>query len=210
MLFKVYPPGLDNEYSTSRGLYSYLAHACDSKPGIALAYSDDGHWIRYHTDCSVIANNFLLTPIHAEKTAQLQGLLRLSPEELMDAVPNIDYAFARLYNAMRLGAGGFEATPKEIVVESSDPLMVALTMRSYLPENYEVVAEISLDESAECPFARVLRVQHRIVQQIKDFLITSTFPLGLLLVYGKPCMRHVAPVLNYVQCAYDEFQSARY
>jgi len=157
---KVYPPGLDNEYSTSRGLYPHLAHACDSKPGIAFAYSDDGHRIRYHTDCSVIANNFLLTLLHAEKTAQLQGLLRLSPEELIDAAPNTDYIFARLYTDIRPGGGGFEAAPKEIVVDSNDPLMVALMMRSYLPINYEVIAEISLDGSADYPFARGLRVKH--------------------------------------------------
>jgi len=158
-LFKVYPPGLDNDYSTSRSLYPYLAQACNNKPGIALAYSDDGHRIRYHTNCSVIANNFLLTPQHKEKTVRLQGLLKLSPEELIDAAPNVEYIFARLYNVMRPGVGGLEPTPKAQVVESKEPLMVALTMSNKLPENYELIAELFFDESAEYPFARILRVR---------------------------------------------------
>jgi asparagine N-glycosylation enzyme membrane subunit Stt3 len=157
-LFKVYPPGLNNEYSTSRSLYPYFAKACSDRPGIALAYSDDGHRVRYHTDCSVIANNFLLTRQHAEKTRELHALLRMSPEELLEAAPHVDYVFARLYNVMRPGVGGFEPTPTALVVESNEPLIVALTMRESLPGNYEVIAELFLSESAEYPFVRVLRI----------------------------------------------------
>ena len=60
---------------------------------------------------------------------------------------------------MRPGVGGFEPTPKALVVEANEPLIVALTMRKNLPENYEVIAELSIDNSAEYPFVRILRIR---------------------------------------------------
>lgn len=157
-LFKVYPPGLDNEYSTSRGIYPHLASACNTNPGTTLAYNDDGHRVRYHTDCSVVANNFLLTPQHGEKILELQTLLRKSPEELVEDAPHIDYVFARLYNVMQPGPNGYVPTPKEYVIAANEPLMNALTMRDDLPPNYELITEISYSSDAEFPFARVFRI----------------------------------------------------
>lgn len=159
-LFKVYPPGLTNDYSTTRGLYPTLANACRAEPGTALAQSDDGHHVRYHSDCSVIANNFLLTRQHGEKILELQALLEMTPEQLLEAAPHVDYVFARLYNVMRPGERGYEPTPKDIVIAGNDPLIVALNMRNDLPQNFRLLAEIQLGDRFDYAYARVFKVVH--------------------------------------------------
>ena len=53
--------GNDVYYRMTRLAMPALAEACRRDPGIVLARNNEGHFIRYHTDCPVIANNFLLT-----------------------------------------------------------------------------------------------------------------------------------------------------
>ena len=43
-----------------------LGAACRKAPGVVLADPNDGHPIRYHSECSVIADNFITTPQHVE------------------------------------------------------------------------------------------------------------------------------------------------
>ena len=158
-LFKEYPPGLTNEYATTRALYPVLAAACEAEPGTVLAYHDDGHRIRYHTDCSVIANNFLLTEEHGAKIMELQALLRVSPEELLDIAPQLKYIFARLYNVMRPGASGFQPATEEEVVAANEPLFVALTMRDDLPDEFRLLAEIRFGDDRDYAYARIFRIR---------------------------------------------------
>ena len=157
-LFKVYPPGLTNEYSTTRALYPVLAALCNADPGTVLAYQDDGHRIRYHTDCSVIANNFLLTRQHGEKTIELQTLLRMSPETLLEKAPQLRYVFARLYNVMEAGEHGFQPAPRESVLAANEPLFNALTMREDLPEDFRLLAEIRFGDQRDFAYARVFKI----------------------------------------------------
>ena len=42
-----------------------------------------GHYIRYYTDCPVIANNFLLTPQHFRKMDEVGALFSLSAATLV-------------------------------------------------------------------------------------------------------------------------------
>jgi len=39
-----------------------------------LADINAGHWIRYHSECSVIGDEFLLTPIHMAKALEREPL----------------------------------------------------------------------------------------------------------------------------------------
>ncbi|GMR17255.1 MAG: hypothetical protein BMS9Abin32_327 [Gammaproteobacteria bacterium] len=157
-LFKVYPPGLTNEYSTTRSLYPVLAAACKSEPGIALAYHDDGHYVRYHTDCSVIANNFLLTAQHGEKIRELQRLLRMTPEQLLAAAPEVRYVFVRLENVMQAGEQGFEPAPIEAVRAANERLFLDLTMRKDLPPEYRMLREIRFGDGRDYAYARVFKI----------------------------------------------------
>jgi hypothetical protein len=70
-----------------------LREACARRPGVVLAGIDDGHWVRYHTQCSVIGNVFLLTEDDARKRREVETLLAATPEQLRAERPDIDYVF---------------------------------------------------------------------------------------------------------------------
>ena len=57
----------DPDFQDSRPILGDAAASLREEPGIVLADNDAGHYIRYYTECSVIANNFLLTRQHEEK-----------------------------------------------------------------------------------------------------------------------------------------------
>ena len=52
-----------------------MAEACRRAPGAVLAAPSVGHYVRFHTDCGVIANNFLTTSQHLRKIALARQLL---------------------------------------------------------------------------------------------------------------------------------------
>lgn len=91
-----WPIGLDPQYGLVREALPHLKKACAQDPGLVLAYNDLGHYIRYHTDCSVIANNFLLTRQHEEKIRELDELLSLDLEALTERRPDVKYLFFSL------------------------------------------------------------------------------------------------------------------
>ena len=52
------------------------------KRGYRYALLDSGHYIRYYTECSVMADNFLLTAQHMQKVDEAQRLFSLPAAEL--------------------------------------------------------------------------------------------------------------------------------
>jgi hypothetical protein len=82
--------------------------ACDENPGVVLADIDAGHWIRYHSECSVIGDVFLLTPLHGAKALESARLLRLTPAELVAESRDIRYVFARQSSGLFLDESGRE------------------------------------------------------------------------------------------------------
>lgn len=54
-------PAGDAYYSFGSMAMPALADVCRTDPGIVLTLNNHGHYIRYHTVCSVISNNFLIT-----------------------------------------------------------------------------------------------------------------------------------------------------
>jgi len=124
-------------YSNIRSLFPALADACRERPGNVLADTDDGHWIRYHTECSVIANVFLLTPQHAAKVALGHQLLRLSPADLVSARPEIRYVIANHTVQIRNDAHGRENPDLEGLRPSLEPLEAALLgPEASIPPNF--------------------------------------------------------------------------
>jgi hypothetical protein len=93
-LFNVYPPG-DEKYAGGREIIALLEKLCAERPGIVLADHDDGNAVLFHTDCSVIANNFIMRPQDERKIAEVGALLRSSPEAIREHEPAIKYVFLR-------------------------------------------------------------------------------------------------------------------
>jgi hypothetical protein len=80
-------------YKEFSGAFPVLREACAARPGIVLAGQDAGHWVRYHSSCSVIGDAFLLTPQHAAKVREVDALMALTPEGLLGAPQPIRYVF---------------------------------------------------------------------------------------------------------------------
>lgn len=95
-LFTRLPVGGEPYYDINRDIYPVLAKACAASPGVVLANPNDGHYLRYHTQCSVIANNFLVTKLQERKTREENDLLRLTSTQLVaQAPPSVKYVYVR-------------------------------------------------------------------------------------------------------------------
>ncbi len=157
--FFKYPfAGAAQYYDTSRQLYPRLAEECEVDPGIVLSYTDEGHHIRYHTECTVIANNFLLTPQHGEKVLEARRLLDMTPEEFLEADHEVKYIFLRLYGVYRDTKDGQEPTPLEDITVNNSKLFIHLVGREEVPEGFELLKEMRLQDERDVPYARLFRV----------------------------------------------------
>ncbi len=94
-LFTIYAVGADPGYAYAAPLYKTLADHCREEPGIVLADHNDGNYILYHTDCSVISNNFILSPEDDAKIGEISALMHMSPEAIRDGHPQIRYVMLR-------------------------------------------------------------------------------------------------------------------
>ena len=157
-LFKRAPPGLDRDYAASRSLYPGLASACAESPGTVLALADDGHPIRYHTDCSVIVNNFLMTPLHMKKRREVDALLQLSPNALLETT-DISYLFVRLNDVFVSGPDGVQPTPITVLKTQNSPLFIELAFAKELPHGYRLISELRVDDDRDFAFARVFELE---------------------------------------------------
>jgi hypothetical protein len=89
------PRGGDQTLYQVFPIFTALRQACDKKPGIVLADADAGHYVRFFTKCSVIANNFLLTEQHFAKIDEMLRLIGSIPEELRKQAPYVRYVLIR-------------------------------------------------------------------------------------------------------------------
>lgn len=95
-LFNEHVPAMDQQYSTLRPLLPVLRDACAQDPGVVLAEPGDGHLIRYFTECSVISNNFRLTPLDVAKVRESLNLIELPLAQVRAQAPHVKYVVARL------------------------------------------------------------------------------------------------------------------
>lgn len=158
-LFSVFPAGLTRDYAATRSLMPVLSDACADEAGTVLAYGDDGHPIRYHSDCSVIVNNFLLTELHGQKVREADRLLALTPEQLLAAEPGVEYVFARLRGLFRAEGNSFVPASIQELAAQNAPLFVSLVLRNDLPANFRLLGELRVDDERNIPYARVFKVE---------------------------------------------------
>ena len=124
------PPILDLNYFATRDLYPRLAAFCARKPGVVLASHRDGHYIRYHTECSVIANLMIITPQHHEKVRLSKALLQQRPSVIREEYVWIDYV---MVTSTRDGFG----PPSPLALRLLDP-------QAEVPEGFELISETTL------------------------------------------------------------------
>ena len=157
-LFYKYAPGGTLDYAASRSLFPILAEECSRNGGTVFSYSDDGHYIRYHTDCSVLTNNFLLTPLHERKILEGNALLQMTPEQFLGAAPHIKYIFVRMYGTFDNGPDGWKPVSVPEVIARNSPLFVELTFSQNIPEAFRLVDEIPIDDERDFAYARIFEI----------------------------------------------------
>jgi hypothetical protein len=89
------PPATDHLYGLLRPFFPALKAACAARPGVVLAAYNEGHYLRYHTDCSVIADPFILTPQHQRKVRLARELLASSLNDALARAPYVRYILVR-------------------------------------------------------------------------------------------------------------------
>jgi hypothetical protein len=109
-------------YANIRSTWPRLEQLCNERPGVVLADVEAGHWVRYHTSCSVIANVFLLTPQHAAKLAENESLMLLTPAELLKQRNDLRYVLVFHELIIRNNPDGAEVPVLELLRPQMLPL----------------------------------------------------------------------------------------
>jgi hypothetical protein len=94
-LFVVYAPAAEPDYAAALPIFYDLENLCRENPGVVLAHSNDGSPILFHSDCSVIANNFILRPEDQRHLDEIERLMRLSPATIRAERPDVKYLLVR-------------------------------------------------------------------------------------------------------------------
>jgi hypothetical protein len=153
--------GRDPYFRLTRLAMPALAAACSTDPGIVLAKSNEGHFIRYYTECSVIANNFLLTNQQIEAFKSGVELFSRKPEELVDGRIPIKYVLVRARGSIATSADGsnYMIVDKEDAALVSDPLTDALLWSdpASVPASFELITEIAAP-GKDYPYARLWKI----------------------------------------------------
>ena len=161
-LFADQPAGLRRGYEMSYALFAPLAEACAEQPGLVIAGNNDGHPVRYHTDCSVLANNFVLTPQHEAKLAQLAELTSLSPEGFLAAAPEgTRYVLTQIEGLYVFQGGRVGLRDMDTVRRINPALFMALAEARGPVAGFELVAEVRFNMPGDprgLPVAQLYRV----------------------------------------------------
>lgn len=156
-LWRLPVPGYAYAYVLTRNVYPLLASACASHPGVVLADHNDGHFVRFHTDCAVIGNNLIMTPQDKAALRKGQALLELSPQALRRQAPWIDYVLVRRNdNVFDTGI------PPEKVLQKNAGLRAALLLGNGHAPGYELLrtVRLRLATGRDIVLARLYRVHH--------------------------------------------------
>lgn len=153
-LFYVYSPGGVPEYASILALYFDLGTACAEDPGIVLASSDDGNAVLFHSDCSVIANNFILRPEDDRHIAEAMRLMTLSPAEILQQRPDVKYLLLRARDFV-------EAEGDIVQLSKSSELAQQLLTSATAPPRFKLLKTVQwlLNEKGDTAiFARLYKV----------------------------------------------------
>jgi hypothetical protein len=152
----------DGGYMMSHRIYQQLGSLCRERPGVMLAGIFDGHYIRFHTDCSVIANNFLVTEQHARKNQEVDSLMHAPASRLLELNPDVRYIYVHrnvLFVADKQGY--LELAPPNYPGVVTLPLVKELldTDPKRLPPEFHLEANVVYPSDSNTTFARVFSLR---------------------------------------------------
>ncbi len=154
-LFENYLPGIDAEYASTLPLYLRLGRECEQDPGVVLATNNDGNPILFHTACGVITNNFILSRADDEHLRRAGRLLRLPPDQLRQAAPEVRYLLLRA-DDFTVVEGGQRRLMTEI------PVVTSLLLPVEAPLGFELVYALDRVAGASGPenvYAKLFKIR---------------------------------------------------
>jgi len=149
------PPARSYEYAATRFIYPSMQRACAANPGIVLAIQDDGHYIRFHTNCSVIANPMIISPSDIEKVLLTQKMLLTPAPMLNSRYPWIKYVYVRRNDNVMNNNSDSE------VNAANEGLRAELLLNgNSFPKNYKLLKEVlvKLPNGKIQPLARLFEL----------------------------------------------------
>lgn len=151
------PRGNDMSFENIRPIFRALRDACATDPGIVLADPDAGHYIRYYTDCSVLADNFLLTPQQMHKVDEVHVLFSMTAADAWQAAPQVKYVMLRPF---KIGPGPNGKLRYTFLVPSprlANDLLLGTAKT--VPEQYVLLDEVRFPELGNAPYAKLYKIE---------------------------------------------------
>ena len=144
-------------------IFPALRKACAADPGVVLADPTAGHYIRYFTDCAVIANNFLLTQQQFGKVEEILRLFTLPAAELPARAPYVKYVLVRPARLIREANGAYTYAFFGDT-QPTLPTQLLLQFQQGLPPAYRLLDEMRFevrypDHSETVPYARLYKIE---------------------------------------------------
>lgn len=140
-LFIHYAPSADPEYASALPLFLELNTLCADDPGTVLASNDDGSAILFHSECSVIANNFVLRNEDKAHIDEVSRLMRLTPAQIRTERPDVKYLLLRVrdFSVFRDNVAHLVAdspVAKQLLIDTTAPpgFVLIKTIRRRLDE----------------------------------------------------------------------------
>ncbi len=98
------PLGGQPGYAGLVPFYRVIAEQCDKRPGVLLAHPDEGHYLRYHTRCQIVASNMLASARDFEYRALALRMFAMPVAELLEQYAWVDYIYVRREGGFQVGA----------------------------------------------------------------------------------------------------------
>jgi hypothetical protein len=167
------PPAGDLWLERLYPIFPTLREACQEDPGVVLADATAGHYIRYFTDCSVIANNFLLTEQQFAKVDEVTQLFAGPAAHLPQRAPYVKYVLVRPMGLKRQASGDYTYS---FFGEGKPILPVELLLQAQPPAGYRLLDQVKFevrypDRRETVPYARLYKIEattSRPAQSVND------------------------------------------
>lgn len=159
------PRANDLSFENIRPIFDTLRKACAEDPGIVLSDADSGHYIRYYTDCSVIADNFLLTPQQMQKADEVQRLFSLTASEVAQQAPYVKYVLLRPFKIGPGPSGRLRYTFLVLKPRLANDLL--LGSDATVPPEYVLKDEIRFPELGNAPYAKLYEIRRRLIEHAR-------------------------------------------
>jgi hypothetical protein len=156
------PRAGDASFEQFHAILPALRKACREDPGVVLADADAGHYIRYYTECSVIANNFLLTEQQFRKVDEMLRLFAQPPVRVELLAPYVKYILIRPAKITPQKDGSL--TYSFFVPGQTPQLAKALLLgHGNIPSNFRLLAQVNFEvpglKVRHFPYVRLYKIE---------------------------------------------------